>query len=559
MPFSLSCVATDYDTPVLPLSYALVSGPTNVEVSSAGVLNWTPTEAQGPSTNLVALSVGNGAYSVTNTFTIVVEESNLPPVLPHIPNQLVLWPGHLVVTNTATDPDIPTNPLTYYLTSTVGGVGNVPVISSNGVISWTPNGTQVGTNYLLTTIVRDTNPWAVNAKSLSDTNSFYVTVLSAIPPHGGPQTNTVPPGSLNWYAVPVPQQADMATNTLLYATGPVNLWYSTNLPPSTNQVGDAELLTSSTGGSRVISPTSMPPLVPGSTYFLGVQNLGAVPVTDAISVTFHYGYPKVSDFTIVQTNLAGTNGYLLSWVAPTNEQFHVQWVRVLQTNTWANFNGVVSYQQLVAATNGQFEYYDDGSQTAGFDRTRYYRLEWLESPTNTAPYFRASPAAVYYVSPGVEFMYTNAAADWDIPPQTLSYEITNSLTDTNVAVIEGEGIITWTPTWGQLGETDVITTTVTDNGVPAASVSDSFTVIVSTNTVVVAPTIGKIIVGSGGVSFAWTAPASDQFELRWTTNLLVPNWQILPGTITSATTNYSYVDTNTPLSAMKFYQLILLP
>jgi hypothetical protein len=156
-------------------------------------------------------------------------------------------------------------------------------------------------------------------------------------------------------------------------------------------------------------------------------------------------------------------------------------------------------------------------------------------------------------------MYTNAAGDWDIPPQTLSYAITNSLTDTNVAVVDGDGIITWTPTWGQLGETDVITTTVTDNGVPAASVSDSFTVIVSTNTVVVAPTIGKITVGSGGVSFAWTAPASDQFELRWTTNLATTNWQFLPGPITSATTNYSYVDTNTPLSAMKFYQLILLP
>jgi hypothetical protein len=444
------------------------------------------------------------------------------------------------------------------LTTTVGGATNVPVISSNGVITWTPDGTQVGTNYLLTTIVRDTNPWAVNAKSLSDTNSFYVTVLSVIPPPGGP-TNPVPPGGIAWQVVQVPQQADRATNTLLYASGPVNLWYSTNLPPSTNHAGDAELLTNSTSGSRVITLISPPPLVPGSTYFLGVQNLGTGPVTEAVTVTFHYGYPKVTDFTIVQTNLAGTNGFLLSWVAPTNEQFHVQWQRRLPTNAWADFNGVVSYQQLVAGTNGQFKYYDDGSQTEGFDTTRYYRLEWLNSPTNTAPYFRGTPAAVYYVSPGVEFMYTNAAGDWDIPPQTLSYAITNSLTDTNVAVVDGDGIITWTPTWGQLGETDVITTTVTDNGVPAASVSDSFTVIVSTNTVVVAPTIGKITVGSGGVGFAWTAPASDQFELRWTTNLATTNWQFLPGPITSATTNYSYVDTNTPLSAMKFYQLILLP
>ena len=122
VPFAISCVATDLNTPALPLTFALVSGannPTNMTINPiTGLINWTPTEAQGPSTNAIAVSVSNGPFSVTNTFTIIVEESNLPPVLPVIPNQVVIVPGgKLVVTNTATDPDIPPNPLTYTLLS----------------------------------------------------------------------------------------------------------------------------------------------------------------------------------------------------------------------------------------------------------------------------------------------------------------------------------------------------------------------------------------------------------------------------------------------------------
>jgi len=81
-------------------------------------------------------------------------------------------------------------------------------------------------------------------------------------------------------------------------------------------------------------------------------------------------------------------------------------------------------------------------------------------------------------------------------------------------------------------------------------------VVVSTN---VAPQFNNITVGAGGVQFRWTAPANDQFQIRWTTNLAPANWQWFPNIITSGTTQYSFVDTNTPLSPVKFYQLLLLP
>jgi hypothetical protein len=430
-------------------------------------------------------------------------------------------------------------------------------MTTNGIITWTPDGAQVGMNYLFTTVVTDTNPWAVNAKSLSATNSFWVTVLAAVPPGGGPQTNVVPTNSLSWYAVSVPPHADRATNTLLFASAPVNLWYSTNLPPSITNAADVELLAHSTGGKQVLTLTSVPVLVPGSVYYLGVQNLNSVAVTEALQVTFHYVSPSVSDFTIVQTNLAGTNGFLLRWRSPTNEQFHLQWASTLRTPAWVNFKGVVSFLKFLTATNSEFEYFDDGTQTGGFEATRYYRLRWLDSPTNTAPDFVAAPSAIYYVSPLTTFVYTNTAQDWDVPAQTLDYSLTNSLTGGNLAVIDAAGVITWTPSWAQLGLRDVLTTTVTDDGVPAASVANAFAVVVTTNQV--APVFGKITAASTGVTFQWTAPTNEDFEIRWTTNLESSTWQFFPNTITSATTNFSFVDTNTPLSAMKFYQLILLP
>ena len=119
---------------------------------------------------------------------------------------------------------------------------------------------------------------------MSATNNFYVVVLPPLPP-GTPNTNVVAPGGINWFAVVVPTNAIFATNTLVFATLPVNLWFSTNVPPSTNY----ELLVNVTSGSSVLSTnlaTAPTNIVPGGIYFLGVENTNDVPVTDALRVDF---------------------------------------------------------------------------------------------------------------------------------------------------------------------------------------------------------------------------------------------------------------------------------
>jgi hypothetical protein len=762
VPVAISCVATDLDTPPLPLTFALVSGPPGLSISN-GVIYWTPDETNGPSTNQVKVSVSNGAFSITNSFLVNVLESNRPPafVFTNIPDQIVGALSTLTLANPATDPDIPVNLLTYHLFVTSADT-NAPAVTNalinltNGIITWTPTLLQAGTNYVFTTVVNDSNPWAVNTQSFFITNHFNVIVPPTLT---GPQTNVVAPGGINWFTVIVPTNAIYSTNILLFATLPVNFWFSTNVPPTTNYAllwnntggrsvlstnlataptnfvpggiyylgvqntnsvavtnavevdfalvypftqpilpvipdqvitagdtlivtntatdtnagavlvytlpgapagavvttngiiswltdtnqtltnvvittivtdtftllsatnqftvtvlpllgdddtnvigansirwftirvpanavqatnilrfataplnlwfstnrppsitnaaaGDFEMITNSTSGSYVIGTNSVPTLVPGSRYYLGVQNPNSFPVTNSVIVRFHLVFPPpqiIVISSIIQTNISGSNGFLITWFAPAGDQFHLQWTPTLTPPVWSTFNGVISFTSFMAATNSQFQYFDDGSQTGGFGPMRFYRLQLLNSPTNTEPFFLTTPVLLN-ASPLVPFVFTNAAKDWDIPAQTLTYAVTNTLAGTNVVTFDAAtGVISWTPTAAQLGLTNVITTIVTDNGVPAKSATNVIPVVVAPPV-----TFSSITVNGTGVHFQWTAVSSEQFQIRWTTNLAPVNWHLFTNIITSATSSFSFVDTNTAF-LMKFYQLILLP
>src|SRR5437667_6868748 len=141
---------------------------------SSGVLTWTPTEAQGPSTNLITVRVtDNGApqLSDTKSFTVVVTEANSPPMLTVPADQTVTELSTLTITNTASDADLPANTLTFSLVSAPGGVTLDP---SSGVLTWTPTEAQGPSTNLITVRVTDNG-----APQLSDTKSFTVVVTEA--------------------------------------------------------------------------------------------------------------------------------------------------------------------------------------------------------------------------------------------------------------------------------------------------------------------------------------------------------------------------------------------
>jgi VCBS repeat-containing protein len=164
--------ATDVDLPANTLTYSFLAAPTGAAISAAGVITWTPTEAQGPSTNTFTIRVvdnGSPPLSDTNTFTVTVNEVNTVPVLPAQTNRTVAAQTPLTVSNTATDSDIPTNNLTYQLLTAPNGA----LISANGVITWTPAPEQNNSTNLFRTAVSDDG-----VPALSATNIFTVFVNS---------------------------------------------------------------------------------------------------------------------------------------------------------------------------------------------------------------------------------------------------------------------------------------------------------------------------------------------------------------------------------------------
>ena len=214
---------------------------------------------------------------------------------------------------------------------------------------------------------------------------FYRLLLLQGLTGGVPQTNSVSAGGIDYFMIHVPVNADFATNLLFSATGPLSVWFNpTNLPVGANPP-DYLLLGGTTNGSSVLSTTSLPTnIVPGGTYWLGVQNTNSFAVTFSVGVNFHLTAPNISISSITFTNVSGTNGFLLAWDAPTNDVFQVQWTDALSPANWQFFTNFIYYTGPVTPANGLFFFLDDGSQTPpGLPPTRFYRIVLVGSNPST--------------------------------------------------------------------------------------------------------------------------------------------------------------------------------
>src|SRR3989442_1204946 len=132
--------ATDPDIPANTLTFALVAGPSGMTLGSAtGVLTWTPSEAQGPSTNVITVRVtdnGTPPLSDTKSFTVIVNEVNSAPTLTVPPTQTINEFTTLTLSIPAPDPYDPANPMTFSL---VAGPSGMTLDSATGVLTWTPS------------------------------------------------------------------------------------------------------------------------------------------------------------------------------------------------------------------------------------------------------------------------------------------------------------------------------------------------------------------------------------------------------------------------------------
>jgi hypothetical protein len=296
--------ATDSDIPANNLSYALQSPPAGVAIAGNGVVTWTPTIAQGHTTNLITTVVmddGTPPLSATNSFTVIVTASNTPPVLPPQSNRTIAELTTLIVTNTASDSDIPPNTLAYAL---LAGPTNAS-ISATGIITWTPTEAQGPGSATFTTRVTDNG-----TPPLSATNSFAVTVTEVnVAPVLPTQTNWSIAAQSPLVVTNTASDSDLPANVLTYSLGsaPAGAAIDTNgivtWTPSSAQAGISLIIT-------VVSDNGTPPL--------SATNSFSVVVTTNASSSQLFG----DDFT------RGTNpGSIAPWIA--------------QSGIWAVTNGTL--------------------------------------------------------------------------------------------------------------------------------------------------------------------------------------------------------------------------
>jgi hypothetical protein len=208
-PFSVPVNATDADSPAQILFYALTNSPAGASINSGGVISWTPTEAQGPSTNsFTVLVTDNGTPNLTavRSFQVVVNEVNVAPVITVPGDQTVLAGTTLSVHATATDADVPDNALTFALAYGPPGLS----VSAAGLITWPTSEANAGTTNPVNVRVFDNG-----VPSLNDTRAFNVIVVSRplllTPLRSG--TNVL----LTWTAIPGATYR-VEFNTNLHAT-----------------------------------------------------------------------------------------------------------------------------------------------------------------------------------------------------------------------------------------------------------------------------------------------------------------------------------------------------
>ena len=173
----INSITSDPDMPLQSLLFTLTTGPVGATINPAtGRIQWVTGEGNGPSTNtfiVIARDNGLPPLSATSQVSVIVREVNLPPVLTQPLLTRVNEGVLLLVTNVATDPDLPPNTLTWSLGPTAP---NNASINAVGVFSWRPTAIQGPSTNQIPIIVTDNG-----VPPMSATQILTVIVRDSVP------------------------------------------------------------------------------------------------------------------------------------------------------------------------------------------------------------------------------------------------------------------------------------------------------------------------------------------------------------------------------------------
>jgi hypothetical protein len=449
--------ATDANQPAQRLEFRLGSGaPAGAAIDPiTGVFTWTPGEAQGGVTNFIGVIVtddGTPPLSAGQVFQVAVEEINSPPVLPPLEDRTVNLGGFLVFTIPASDPDLPTQPLSFRLGA---GAPAGAAVSADGLFTWTPSQAQTMTTNLIRVSVSD--------GSLGATQSFTVIVNE---PNLAPGLN------------PIANHTVLEGSTLTFTAS------------ATDPNGPAQRLTYSLGGgapsgASIDPQTGVFTWTPAETQG-GVTNVIGVIVTDdgtpalSAGATFTVIVREVNSSPVLPLIADQTvnEGGLLVFTVPAGDPdiptqaLFFSLAQGSPAGARVTTDGLFTWEprpSQVLTTNRLTVIVTDGSLSA----TQSFTVVVLE--VNLAPTLAAITNRT--VNEGELVLFTARASDPNQSSQSLTFSL-GAGAPAGAGIHPTNGVFSWTPDESQGPATNQIGVIVTDNGTPPLSAVQSFTVVV---------------------------------------------------------------------------------
>jgi subtilisin-like proprotein convertase family protein len=379
---------------------------------------------------------------------------------------------------------------------------------------------------------------------------------------GLPVTNTIAPCTTNYYTVDVPFWVTEMTNTLLFASGPLNVWFNQNTPPTGNPAnGDFELIAGSIPASVTLSPATIPPLVPGARYYLAVEN--PCGTTNSVTYAIQVGcgidvitLTNMVPYTNSNPGVVYANDYYAFGI-PTNAaraQFEIDG----PTGDIA----LAVRKGLPPPTPYMFDYFSDNPGTN--DELIVVLTNSLPVPLTPGDWYLN---AINYS--GGNVTYSIIASWWPVTGRPFSI--------TNVTVSTNDFCVTWESLPGVhyyiqgkvalgSGNWTTISPTITATGysttycVPLPSPYNYFRVVEGIVIYNPGPVV-TVTISVTGVLLEWDGPVNAQYQVQWAPALGAP-WTTLPNIITSTTGHFSFVDDGSltgGFDATRFYRVVQLP
>jgi hypothetical protein len=168
---------------------------------------------------------------------------------------------------------------------------------------------------------------------------------------------------------------------------------------------------------------------------------------------------------------------------------------------------------------------------------------------NTAPQLATNSNSV--VNVGVTVVVTNVATDSDVPAQTLTFSLLTG--PLNATLNTNSGVFSWRPQVTHANSTNLFTISVTDDGTPNLSATNSFSVTVNPLTL---PNVTSPTWAGGQFSATVNGQTGPDYAVQNSTNLL--NWSTLLIT-NSPVMPFNWTDINTSTSRVQFYRIKVGP